>query len=131
MTSKKSISIYPSAALESALTSRVSGRDRSATISRCMERYAEVCARCLPTLTSQEWVFLLEVLGCVKWESGISAAHFMLELRDRSQAVKGRHEINSSVLVDKIKSWTYAECVAVVDAMEIEQIRKENANESA
>ncbi len=119
----KTISYYVSPSTESAIRSRMTGADASASgaLERILDRYGEIMRREQPQLTEAEWNLMRDVLnGC--WLSPArSCAWIDIEAEDgiRLNGLDAKWEVDGPALVAKLRALTFAQRVAIVDAVEI------------
>lgn len=100
----RNISLYLDAEAEERIESRQrSDRDRSATVARMIERYAELCQRDRPNLTEAEWNLVRDALRGT-WFEPWSIAHVDDELPEPVRSKLGR--------------LTYGQALAIVDDAE-------------
>jgi hypothetical protein len=117
------ITLSPGA--ENALGDRSGGKrglggDRSAAVSRMMERYAEVCRRHLPDLTEAEWNLLRDSMNGLCPEPAASVAWLAMGVRDSIALdhLDEKWDVDGLGLIRKLDALDYAGCCAVLDAVE-------------
>lgn len=117
--------IYLTPGAEEALGARSRGGertqgDRSAAVSRMIERYAEVARRHLPEFSEAEWSLLREALNGWLAEPAASVGWLALGVRD-AIALDGLDEkwgVDGPALIARLEALDYAGCCAVLDAVE-------------
>ena len=92
---------------------------RSEVIRSCVERYAELCRRCCPDLTSPEWQFLFGVLN-EDWLAGRpSASYIVPALRDyMGRGGKPPADADAHSALGALERASFPELVAVLDEAE-------------
>ena len=111
--------IYLSHEATEALAQRASS-NRSAAVSRMIERYDELCRRALPELSEAEWNLVYD--ACNGWlvDMARSVAYLPHEVEDhiKLNGADAKWGVDGEVLMAKLAALDYAGCVAVVDAAE-------------
>ena len=126
----KRYSIYPSAALDTALDARTDrtrsdAQSRSSLISAFAERYHEICRRSMPALTLREWLLILDAMNgvwtqdqCVLAASGLAHQVSDACTQDLMHERHGLSEPEARALVDTLAHLPFAGQIAVIDACE-------------
>lgn len=115
--------LYLSPGAEEALGARSRGGvgsqgDRSAVVSRMLERYAEVCGRSLPDLSEDEWSLIYA--ACQGWfvDTPQAVRYLPMEVADYAEDTDDGEGMDVHDLVAKLEALDYAGRLAVVDAAE-------------
>jgi hypothetical protein len=113
--------LYLSPGAEEALGARATGeRDRSAVVSRMMERYAEVCRRALPEFSGPEWDLLRDSLNGWAPEPAASVGWLAMGVRDSIglDHLDDKWGVDGPALLARLEALDYAGCCAALDAVE-------------
>jgi len=112
------VSIYFSKAAQAALEDRYTS-NRSELVSRIIERYAEVCSRSMPRFSEAEWAVLDKAYADWSFNTGgIAYAHMCLASVDEDGDVEPEPSVNMAELRRRLCDLTYAEKLAMADALE-------------
>jgi len=121
-TNRNNYSIYRTAEIDALLAarSRDGEQDRSAIISRVAGRYAELVERERPELSEGEWNFFRDILNGTSMLDSWSVNYLGAEAEDaiRLTGADEKWEIDGKSLIKRIQRWSYAQKLAVVDAVE-------------
>lgn len=117
-------SIYFGEALNKALESRVSeriGQNRSAVINMIADRYNEIIRRSMPNLTVDEWFLLFDATnGSITWDRADALPGQFIGVADAIEmdGLDKKREVDGRALVEKLKTMSFCQTVAWIDACE-------------
>lgn len=96
-----------------------SGRGRSDAIRTMALRYAEVIRRSRPQLSSEEWDAVREALHGGRYDDPLHLRGIPLAVEDAFEdGVAERHGVDGPRLLEKLRSCTFAELVAIAAEVE-------------
>jgi hypothetical protein len=115
------VQFYDSGSLQSAIISRTS-EERPVSISmvakRDLERYYEVLRKSLPKFSVGEASLLVDALNGCQFEP-YSISMLWANVSDAVKEGYGKKwEVDGSAFVERLRAFSYAECMATVDAVE-------------
>ena len=116
------VTVYLDDQTEEHLATRKVGprESRSGAISRAIDRYAEICKRHLPSLTDSEWELVADSLPGPPREPASAVAVIEHEIEDSMllNDLASKHGVSAPRLMRKLNAMSYANRVALVDAIE-------------
>ncbi|MDE1904938.1 MAG: hypothetical protein KGH75_00625 [Rhodospirillales bacterium] len=108
--------------IEPALRSRCADQTRGAismVARRDMERYYALLARTCPTFALNEACLIMDVMnGCIVTPETMQLLWANVDDAIRLDALDHKWNIDGAALVARLRALPYAECVALVDAVE-------------
>lgn len=120
MTRKTDQITFRASDLAGQLDARTDGRLSAGLVAkRDLERYYETLRRSLPTFGSQEALAILDTCNGTLWEPHtVRLIWANVEDAIRLEALDQKWNIDGAALVARLRSLSYAEALAVVDAAE-------------
>jgi hypothetical protein len=111
--------IYFSETAWEAVAVRTHG-NRSAAVSRIIERYDELCRRSLPDLSDAEWGLIRDACRSLPTNTVTAALYLPPQVADaiKADGLDAKWGVDGAWLVAKLQALDYAARIALIDAVE-------------